>query len=662
MNNYKIASDGLKLLSVDMVERAGSGHPGAAMGMCDFLTVLYHDFLQFDVYHPDWLNRDRLILSNGHASTILYSALFLSGYQDITLEDLMNYRTLGSKTAGHPEFGHVKGIEMTTGPLGQGFASGVGMAFAERMVNRAHPIVNHKTYVIVGDGCLMEGVSYEAAAFAGRQNLSNLIVLYDDNQMTIEGNPDQVTREDRYKIFESMGWKILKANGHDYKEIYSVLEKAQQSEKPVLIGFRTIIGKGAPHKANTPGVHGAPLGEIEYESLKNSLKWKNPPFTVPEDCLAIWREIGNRNIRLYQEWTQSFNNLNEEEKNEIERLKSRDLPSGVDKNLNELKLKIKNKYSHLPTRKVSSLMLEEVLPVIPELISGSCDLGDSNGSRIKDSVTILPENNYEGNYIQFGIREHFMAAAINGFAIYGMNKMFGSTYLVFSDYMKPSIRLAAIMKIPSIYLFSHDSIGVGPDGPTHQPVEQLPSLRMIPGLRVFRPADAIESVECWQIILKEKNIPSAMLMSRQDIEITRDDINTGNKCELGGYFIRKENNAQIHLIASGSEVASCLTASKILEQAGIKSNVVTVPCLEMLLEQKESYQDEIFARGERVTRFVVEAAMDSGWASIIGEPITFIGMKDFGTSCSTKEIFKYYNLDGETIAHTVLSLTKDIKQ
>ncbi len=654
--NYSLAANTLRFLSADMVEKAGSGHPGAAMGMSDFFTILFLDFLNFDPENPKWENRDRLILSNGHASTILYSALFLSGYNDISMEDLKAYRSFDAAAAGHPEYGHFGGIEATTGPLGQGLGMGVGMAMAERLLHRDYPLVDHYTYVVAGDGCLMEGISYEAAAFAGRQKLSRLIVLFDDNGITIEGSTNLVTLEDRGKIFETMGWSVHYADGHDHESISRAISEARNSGKPAFVSLKTKIGFGAPRKENSPAAHGAPLGADEMAAARENLGWNFPPFEIPEEGLGIWRSACERNKKAISQWKDGYSALTEGEKREFTRRKSGTLPKAAVESLEGLIRKFQEKPESMPIRKVSPLVFENLLPVLPEFVGGAGDLGESNGSYIKSMEDIFPEKGYEGNYIHYGIREQFMGAALNGFALYGFFKACGSTYFVFSDYMRPAIRLAAMMGVPSLFLFSHDSIGVGPDGPTHQAVEQLASLRNIPRLKVYRPADAVEAVECWKLVLEERECPSVLVMARQASSPVRTFRQEGNLCQRGGYLVKKSEREQVLLISSGSDVASCLESGAVLEKKGIGVSVVSVPCLEILLEQEESYWKTLLGHDRDVVKIAVESGIDSGWAKRLGKNSHFIGMEDFGTTGPVSTLFKHFGLDAGGIAQKVLSI------
>ena len=652
--DYSLASNCLRFLAVDMVEKALSGHPGAAMGMADFFTVLFSDFLNYDPENPQWINRDRLILSNGHASTILYSALYLAGYGDISLEDLKTYRELGSLTAGHPEYRHFGGIEATTGPLGQGIAMAVGMAMAERLLNRDHPIIDHSIYVVVGDGCLMEGISYEAAAFAGQQRLSKLIVLYDDNGITIEGDTSQVTLEDRCLIFAAMGWNTFKANGHDHESIKAALGAAKAGDRPSFIALKTIIGFGSPGKQGRAIVHGSPLGREEYLATAAKLSWTSAPFDTPESGLRLWRGFADSRRQDRIAWHQRFNALDAPEREEMERRGRGDLSREARAGLESAKKDFSLVPQAVATRTVTSLLMDRIMPLMPELISGSCDLGESNGTRSASMKDIFCTNGYAGNYIHYGIREHFMAAALNGMAIYGSLKAFGSTYFVFSDYMRPAIRLAALMRVPSIFLFSHDSIGVGPDGPTHQPVEQLPSLRQIPHLRVYRPADAVEAVECWDLVLSEKRNPSVLVMSRQAAHPVRLEYMEENLSARGGYFVKRRANETLRFFSSGTEVHACLEAARLLEKSGVIASVVSVPCLDRLLEQDESYRRDVLALDAQTLPVAVEAAGDSGWARWLGPGSRFIGMVDFGVSGPGDALYRKYGLDSEGIAAQTL--------
>jgi transketolase len=624
------------------------------MGMSDFFTVLFSDFLNYDPANPEWINRDRLILSNGHASTILYSALYLAGYRDISLEDLKSYRELGSLTAGHPEYGHFMGIEATTGPLGQGIAMAVGMTMAERLLNRDHPIIDHNIYVVVGDGCLMEGISYEAAAFAGQQGLSKLIVLYDDNGITIEGGTSQVTLEDHCRSFEAMGWNTFKADGHDFGSIKTALASAKAGDRPAFISMKTIIGFGSPGKQGRAVVHGAPLGREEYEATAANLSWTQSPFETPESGLKLWRRFAENREPRRKSWYADFERLEPAEREELGRRRRGELSPEARAALDATKREFSLHPKPVATRTVTALLMDRIMPAMPELVSGSCDLGESNGSRSPSMKDIFRENGYAGNYIHYGIREHFMAAALNGMAIYGSLKVFGSTYFVFSDYMRPAIRLAALMQVPSIFLFSHDSIGVGPDGPTHQPVEQLPSLRMIPHLRVYRPADAVEAVECWDLVLSERHRPSVLVMSRQNAHPVRMDYREENLSARGGYFVRRSPGECVRFLSSGTEVHACLEAADLLEKSGVAVSVVSVPCLDRLLEQDESYRRELFGADGKAMTVAVEAAGDTGWARWLGQGSHFIGMDEFGRSGPGDALYRKFGLDSASIAAKVL--------
>jgi len=658
--NYKLAANCLRFLSIDMVEKAGSGHPGAAMGMADFFTVLYRDFLRYDPENSRWDNRDRLILSNGHASTILYSAMFLAGYTDISLEQLKQYREFGAATTGHPEYQHFGGIEVTTGPLGQGFAMGVGMALAERLMHRDHPVINHSTYVVLGDGCLMEGISYEAAAFAGRQKLSQLIVLFDDNSITIEGDTSLVTVEDHCEIFKNMGWSTHSAIGDNHDSIRSSIDDAKKSQGPSFIAIKTKIGYGAPNKEGYAIAHGAPLGGTEMDATRKNLEWGFPPFEIPDEGLELWRSFADRNAPELRHWNEAYFSLNESESTELDRRKNGELLHEAEKALDRLKREFTDNPKTMPIRKVTSILVDRLTSILPELIGGAGDLGESNGSPGSTMKGIFPENDYTGNYIHYGVREHFMAACLNGFAAYGSFKIYGSTYFVFSDYMRPAIRLASVMGVPSIYLFSHDSIGVGPDGPTHQAVEQLPSLRIIPRLKVYRPADPVEAVECWELVLNEKNIPSALVMARQKSPPIRLIPSKENLSSYGGYEISRIHDDRVLLVSSGTDVANCLEAANILKEVGVKTSVVSVPCLERLLEQDKDYINSILGRDRNVIKVAVESAVDSGWSRWLGTGSYFIGMNDFGITGPGDELFKYFGLDAGGIAKKVMAIINEL--
>ena len=651
-------SNALRFLSVDAVQQANSGHPGMPMGMACVMTVLYTRFIKFQASNPDWPDRDRFVLSAGHGSMLLYSLLHLTGYEDFPLQELKRFRQFGSCTAGHPEYGHGAGIETTTGPLGQGIANGVGMALAERMLAEqfGSELVDHHTYVLAGDGCLMEGISHEAVSLAGHLGLGKLIVLFDDNSISIDGPTSLAVSDDQLKRFESSRWHTQTCDGHDSAEITAAIETAQKDERPSLIAFKTQIGYGAPNKAGTASAHGAPLGEEEIEGTREQLNWPHPPFNIPEKIQSLWQRVGKLGNVEFKSWQSRLQNSRH--RAEFERVTSGELPAEWKQALMLHKQKLIESMPKLATRKASQEVLNVIAPALPELTGGSADLSGSNLTRAANQ-SCVQSGDFNGNYIHFGVREHAMAAVMNGMALHGGLIPYGGTFLVFSDYCRPAIRLSALMRQRVIYVMTHDSIGLGEDGPTHQPVEHLASLRAIPNLNVFRPADSVETAECWEIALETEERPSILSLSRQSLPALRSEFSEENLCLRGGYLIGDvEGGRQVTLIASGSEVSIAIEAKNFLQQEGIEAAVVSMPCLDLFLEKDADYRKEVL--GEGCAKVVVEAAIRQGWDALLGPQDSFIGMKGFGASAPASDLYQHFGITPVRIveeAQKVLSLT-----
>ena len=584
-------SNAIRFLSIDAVQKAKSGHPGMPMGMADVATVLFKYHLRFNPKNPNWINRDRFILSAGHGSMLLYSLLYLSGYKSITIEDIKNFRQLNSICAGHPEYKVGTGIETTTGPLGQGLGNSVGMAIAEEILRKkfGSKIINNKTYVIASDGDLMEGISHEAMSLAGHLKLSNLIVFFDNNKISIDGSTSLSVSDNYKKRFESYGWNFLEINGHNEKQITKAISKASKAKKPTIISCKTLIGFGSPNKSGKASSHGSPLGDEEIKLVRKKLKWNFKPFEIPQEILDEWREIGKKGELIEKKWEETINNKSSKIKDELEK----DYINSDLRNLESIIEKEKTKYFEskpsLATRQCSMAAIESISVMLPQLIGGSADLSGSNNTKTNNSK-IINSKNFDGNYIHYGVREHGMAAVMNGLALYGGLIPYGGTFLIFSDYCKPSIRLSALMGLKVIYIFSHDSIGLGEDGPTHQPIEQLAGLRAIPNLNVFRPADINETLECWQIALKSENTPSAIALSRQKVAYINPANSKENKCEKGAYVVKiTSHESNVTIIASGTEVELALKVQEKLEENNIHSKVVSMPCMELFDKQPENF-------------------------------------------------------------------------
>jgi transketolase len=663
-DDYFRLANAIRVLSMDAVEQAKSGHPGMPMGMADVATVLFSEFMHFDPKNPEWPDRDRFILSAGHGSMLLYALLFLTGYPDMTLEELKNFRQFGAKTAGHPEFGVATGIETTTGPLGQGLANAVGMALAERQFKGrfGSGLVNHYTYCIAGDGCLMEGISHEAASLAGHHQLGKLIVLFDDNGISIDGPTDLSVSEDSIARFNAYGWHTASIDGHDPAAISQALMEAKASSKPSLIAAKTKIGYGAPNKGGTAGSHGAPLGPEEIALTRTALKWPYEPFVIPDDILGLWRKIGSKGINLRKTWTDRFQSSEVSIRNSFNAALNGTIHEPVFEALKIHKAKLLKDKPKVATRVASQMVLEVLTPVLPELLGGSADLTGSNNTKTQ-SHKVMDKKNITGNYLHYGVREHAMAASMNGMALHGGVIPYGGTFLVFTDYCRPAIRLASLMGLRSIYVMTHDSIGLGEDGPTHQPVEHLASLRVIPNLNVFRPADAIETMECWQIALSTPNTPSIIALTRQNLALIRSDESEINLSENGGYII-KNTQAEVRsltLVATGSEVSLALEAQDALEQEGIGTTVVSMPCCEIFNGQAQSYRDAVLCPGSKL--IVIEAGVRQSWDRLLGENGQFVGMNGFGASAPADKLYKHFGITTDAIvsaAKEVISGQKTI--
>jgi len=649
----KELSNAIRFLSIDAVEKANSGHPGMPMGMADVVTVLFKNFIKFNPKNPSWLNRDRFVLSAGHGSMLLYSLLYLTGYKSISLSSIKKFRQLNSICAGHPEYLPNSGIETTTGPLGQGIANAVGFAIAEELLEKkfGKKIISHKTYVLAGDGCLMEGISHEALSLAGHLKLKNLILLFDNNSISIDGPTHLAVSDNFKKRFDGYNWNFIEIDGHNYKQIFKALKRAQNSKKPTVISCKTKIGYGSPNKVGTSSAHGSPIGKEEVQLVRKKLNWSYPPFIIPKKIINEWKEIGAKGYSLESKWKKSF----KKKKSLVNKFFKTSFDLMLNRLNREKKKLLKNNPS-IATRKSSELLLNSLMLKKNNLIGGSADLTGSNNTKTKFHKVINSKSFY-GNYIHYGIREHAMCGVMNGLALHSNLIPYGGTFLIFSDYCKPSIRLAALMKQRVIYVMTHDSIGLGEDGPTHQPIEQLSGLRSIPNLNVFRPADTTETFECWQLSLENENTPSILALTRQKINPVRKKYIKENKCSNGAYEIfRTNNNIELTILASGSEVNLAIEISHKLATQNIYSKVISVPCHELLDKQSANYKKKIL--NETEYKISIEAGSTDCWKKYIGEKGLSFGIEDFGKSAPYKDIFKDLGLTSENIIKKVKQLIK----
>jgi transketolase len=646
---HRDMANAIRALAMDSVERAKSGHPGMPMGMADVATVLFREFLKFDASAPKWPDRDRFILSAGHGSMLLYALLFLTGYPGMDLAELERFRQLGSKTAGHPEHGLAPGIETTTGPLGQGLANAVGMALAERLLaaRLGSEIVNHYTYVIVGDGCLMEGISHEAISLAGHLQLAKLVVLFDDNQVSIDGSTALAVSDDQLKRFEASGWSTRRVNGHEPAAIADAIAAARRSNRPSLIAARTIIGFGAPTKQGTASTHGEPLGSDEIKGAREKLGWCYPPFEVPSNVLSAWRAIGARSAAARRSWEMRANKLDASGRALLGDPVDDEVQVAISHVMRQLKAQFIAERPKLATRQSSQKVLEALVPTLPSLIGGSADLTGSNGTRTKLHKPVAASD-FGANYIHYGVREHAMAGTMNGLALHGGVVPYGGSFLTFTDYCRPALRLSALIGLRVIYVMTHDSIGLGEDGPTHQPIEHLASLRAVPNLNVFRPADSVEVAECWELALAQPRTPSVLALTRQALPALRSEAKCENFTAKGAYvLLEADGKRDVTLLATGSEVSLAVEARALLAKEGVKAAVVSMPCWELFSMQPVGYRASVLGQAPRVG---VEAASDFGWERWIGVGGAFIGMHGFGASAPGSQVYEYFGITPASIA------------
>ncbi|WP_241503801.1 transketolase [Ferruginivarius sediminum] len=645
-------ANAIRALAMDAVQKAKSGHPGMPMGMADVATVLFTRFLKFDPKRPDWPDRDRFVLSAGHGSMLLYALLHLTGYEDMTLEEIKNFRQLGSRTAGHPEYGAAGGIETTTGPLGQGFGNAVGMALAERLLNaRFDDLVDHRTFVLASDGDLMEGISHEAAALAGHLRLNKLTVLFDDNEISIDGALSLADSVDQLKRFESYGWFVQRVDGHAPEAIEQALQAAVESDRPSLIACRTTIGFGAPKLAGTAKSHGSPLGEEEIAATRKQLGWPYEPFEIPDHILQAWRNVGAAGAESSGAWDKRFAELDEQTRREFQRRLDGEMPTSLGGAIAELKERVLAEKPKDATRKSSEMVLGALTRAIPEMVGGSADLTGSNNTKV-EGQGVVSRDDFSGSYIHYGVREHAMAAAMNGMALHKGVVPYGGTFLVFSDYCRPAMRLSALMGLRVVYVMTHDSIGLGEDGPTHQPVEHLASLRAMPRLRVYRPCDTIETAECWELALRSGDRPSVLALTRQKLPTLRAEGVAENYCAFGAYIlVPAERHRQVTLLASGSEVEIAVRARELLAEDGISAAVVSVPCWDLFLDQPAHYRDEVL--GPSALRVAIEAASGFGWERWTTLDGVFVGMQGFGASAPYEDLYEHFQITPEAVVTKV---------
>ena len=654
-------SNAIRFLSIDAVQKANSGHPGMPMGMADVATVLFKYHLRFNSENPNWINRDRFILSAGHGSMLLYSLLYLNGYKSISIDDIKNFRQLNSICAGHPEYKKGTGIETTTGPLGQGLGNAVGMAIAEEILRKkfGSSLIDNKTYVIASDGDLMEGISHEAMSLAGHLSLKNLIVFFDNNKISIDGSTSLSVSDNYKKRFESYGWNFLEVNGHNEKQISKAISKASKANKPTLISCKTIIGFGSPNKSGKSSSHGSPLGDEEITLVRKKLKWSSEPFKINKEILNAWKKIGEKGIKLEEKWKQTLSKKDSKIKSELENIYIRSNIDALENLIKKEKTKYFESKPSMATRQCSSAAIESISSILPQLIGGSADLSGSNNTKTKNSK-VINSKNFDGNYIHYGVREHGMSAVMNGLALYGGLIPYGGTFLIFSDYCKPSIRLSALMGLKVIYIFSHDSIGLGEDGPTHQPIEQLTGLRAIPNLNVFRPADINETLECWEIALKSKNTPSVIALSRQKLPYINPNLSEKNKCENGAYLVRvTSHDSKVTLVASGSEVELALDVQVELKKNNIESKVISMPCQELFEKQTDDFKNDLLETDSLIV--TIEAGNTASWEKILGNRGIALGINKFGESAPYKEVYDHFNLTAGKIVTTIQDKLRKMK-
>ena len=652
-------SNAIRFLSIDAVQKANSGHPGMPMGMADVATVLFKYHLRFNPKNPNWINRDRFILSAGHGSMLLYSLLYLTGYKSVSINDIKNFRQLDSICAGHPEYKKDTGIETTTGPLGQGLGNAVGMAIAEEILKKkfGQTLINNKTYVVASDGDLMEGISHEVMSLAGHLKLKNLVVFFDNNKISIDGSTSLSVSDNYKKRFEAYGWNFLEINGHDEKQISKAITKASKAKKPTIISCKTVIGFGSPNKSGKASSHGSPLGDEEITLVRKKLKWNSEPFEIPEDILNAWRKIGKKGAELEEKWLDTLNKKNLNIKSELKGTYTESNLKDLENLIKKEKIKYFESKPSMATRQCSSAAIQTISNILPQLIGGSADLSGSNNTKTSNSK-VISSKNFDGNYIHYGVREHGMSAIMNGIALYSGFIPYGGTFLIFSDYCKPSVRLAALMGLRVIFIFSHDSIGLGEDGPTHQPVEQLSGLRAIPNLNVFRPADINETLECWEIALKSKNTPSAIALSRQKLPYINPKYSEKNKCENGAYIVKMTSHAsEVTLVASGSEVELALDVHNQLTKNNIESKVVSMPCQELFDKQSDDFKKDILDEESLIVS--IEAGDVSSWKKYTKNKGISLGVNRFGESAPYKKIYEHLSLSAEKI---VLSIQKKLRK
>ena len=645
-------ANAIRALSMDAVQAAKSGHPGMPMGMADVATVLFTKFMKFDPKWPDWPDRDRFILSAGHGSMLIYSLLHLTGYKNPTIEDIKNFRQLHQPCAGHPEFGEAPGIEMTTGPLGQGLATSVGFAIAEKLsAARMGDVIDHHTYVIAGDGCLMEGISHEAISQAGHLKLGKLVVLWDDNSICIDGGTDMTVSDNQLKRFDASNWHTQAVDGHDMDAVAAALEAAKNDDRPSLIACKTTIGYGAPNKGGTSATHGAPLGDEEIAAAREFLNWPHAPFVIPDDVLGAWREAGARSASVSTAWKSKFDALSDDVKTDFNRRLNKDLPSELVPAINAYKKDLVENPVGPATRIASQMALEVINPIMQETIGGSADLTGSNMTLTKDLNPITP-NDFSGRYMYYGVREFGMATAMNGMALHGEYMPYGGTFMVFTDYCRPAIRLSALMKQRVVYVMSHDSIGLGEDGPTHQPIEHLASLRAMPNVNVMRPCDAIETAECWLAALEDKETPSILVLTRQGLKQARLEHTDENLSANGGYVVSQASaNPDVIIIATGSEVEIAIEAQAELEAAGNSTRVVSMPCTEKFDAQSDEYKNSVL--GSAKVYASIEAGTTYGWDKYVGRNGVKIGIDEFGASAPAKDLYKHFGVTKENLIASI---------